>query len=288
MKISDILLTKRSLSFEVFPPKPDDDADLSGIFSTIAHLASARPDFISVTYSPAGRNRERALGIADFIQRAGMVPMSHFTSVGYARSDVDAMLADLAKRGVENVMALRGDIPPGLEFSESPWKDFRHACDLMSYIASVSGICMGGAAYPHGHQDDLDVDKGVEVMKAKEGAGVSFFITQLFFDNRAFFSFIDKAAGAGCSKPILPGIMPVLRSKQMKRIKDISGCTVPPELQRILERYADDDDSMEKAGIDYAAAQIRELWDSGIPGLHLYTMNRPAVSESILRLVGLL
>lgn len=288
MKISDILAAKRSLSFEVFPPKPDDDADLKGMYSTIAHLASARPDFISVTYSPAGRNRDRALGIADFIQKAGMVPMSHFTSVGYAKADVDAMLADLRTRGVENVMALRGDIPPGMEFSDSPWRDFRHASDLMAYIASVSDACMGGAAYPHGHQDDLDVDSGVEVMKGKVKAGASFFITQLFFDNMAFHSFMDKVGKAGIGKPVIPGIMPVLRSKQIRRLKEISGCSVPAGLQASLDKYAEDDDSMEKAGIEFAAEQIRALWDSGVPGIHLYTMNRPAVSVAILKAVGLL
>lgn len=288
MKISDILSGKRTVSFEVFPPKPDDDADLKGIYSTVARLAFARPDFISVTYSPAGRNRGRALDIADFIQKAGMVPMSHFTAVGYAREDVDEMLADLDRLGVENVMALRGDIPPGAEFAKSPWKDFRYASDLLAYLSSRSGVCLGAAAYPHGHQDDLDVDRGVEIMKAKAASGAGFFITQLFFDNQAYFRLVDKARAAGIAQPIIPGIMPVTRAKQIARLKDISGCAVTPGLQERLDRWAADDEGMEKAGIEYAAEQVRGLWESGAPGIHLYTMNRPAVSVSILKAVGLI
>lgn len=288
MRIRDILASKRTVSFEVFPPKPDDDADLKGIFSTIAQLAFARPDFISVTYSPSGRNRDRALGIADFIGKAGMTPMSHFTSVGYAKADVDAMLADLSKLGVENVLALRGDLPPGAAPSDSTWRDFRYASDLLAYISSVSGMCLAAAAYPHGHQDDRDVDRGVEVMKEKARAGASFFITQLFFDNDAYFSLVDKARAAGITQPIIPGIMPVIRAKQMGRIKDISGCTVPEELRDSLERYSGDDAAMEKAGVDFASRQIRSLWEKGAPGIHLYTMNRPTVSVSILKAVGLL
>jgi methylenetetrahydrofolate reductase (NADPH) len=175
-----------------------------------------------------------------------------------------------------------------MSFADSPWRDFRHASELMAYIASTSSVCMGGAAYPHGHQDDLDIDRGVEIMKIKEGCGVSFFITQLFYDNGAFFSFMEKTARAGIAKPIIPGIMPVLRSKQVKRLKEISGCSIPPGLQDLLDRFADDDESMEKAGIEFAAAQIRELMDGGVPGVHLYTMNRPTVSVDILRSVGVL
>jgi methylenetetrahydrofolate reductase (NADPH) len=288
MKISDILASKRTVSFEVFPPKPDDDADLKGIYSTIARLAFARPDFISVTYSPAGRNRGRALDIADFIQKAGVVPMSHFTSVGYTKEDVDAMLADLTRLGVENVMALRGDIPPGVSFPKSPWRDFRYASDLMAYLSATSSACLGAAAYPHGHQEDLDVDRGVEVMKAKAAAGAAFFITQLFFDNAAYFALVEKARAAGVAQPIIPGIMPVTRAKQIKRLREISGCAVTPALQALLDRYEKDDEGMEKAGIEYAAEQVLGLWECGAPGIHLYTMNRPAVSVSILKAVGLL
>ena len=181
MRISDILAAGRGVSFEVFPPKPDDDADMRGIFSSLARLASARPDFVSVTYSPAGKNRPRALEIADFIKRAGMEPMSHFTSVGYGRADVDAMLADMSVRGVENVLALRGDLPPGTAPDGAAFRDFRYASDLISYIASRPGRpCICAAAYPHGHQEGGGVAAGIEALKAKEGAGVDFFITQLW------------------------------------------------------------------------------------------------------------
>jgi methylenetetrahydrofolate reductase (NADPH) len=288
MRIREILAGKRSLSFEVFPPKPDDDSDMKGIFSTIARLASARPDFVSVTYSPAGRNRTRALEIADFIQRSGLNPLSHFTSVGYLRSDVDSMLSDLAKHGVENVMALRGDLPADAPQGAEPYRDFRYASDLMAYISSKSSISIGGAAYPHGHQEGGGVDKGIEAMKAKEAAGTDFFITQLFFDNDAFDSFLDKARGAGLTKPVIPGIMPVLRARQMARLTGISGCVVPPRLAAILERWGGDNAEMERAGIEFAARQIADLWASGVPGIHVYTMNKPASSIEILKKAGIL
>jgi methylenetetrahydrofolate reductase (NADPH) len=288
VRIRDILAGKRSLSFEVFPPKPDDDSDMKGMFSTIARLAAARPDFVSVTYTPAGRNRARALEIADFIQRSGMTPLSHFTSVGYLRSDVDAMLADLSERGVENVMALRGDIPAQAAPGTEPYRDFRYASDLMAYISSRSSLSIGGAAYPHGHQEGGGVDEGIRAMKAKEAAGADFFITQLFFDNDAFDAFMDKARGAGVSKPIIPGIMPVLRARQMARLTGISGCTVPSRLASILERWGNDDKEMERAGIEFAARQIADLWASGVPGIHVYTMNKPASSIDILKKAGIL
>jgi methylenetetrahydrofolate reductase (NADPH) len=287
VKIKDILRNKRSLSFEVFPPRPNDDGDMKGIFSTIARLASARPDFVSVTYAPAGKNRSRALEIADFIRLAGMTPMSHFTSVGYLRGDVDAMLADLAARGVENVMALRGDLPPDMGAGAEAFRDFRYASDLIAYIASRAQASIGAAAYPHGHQEGGGVKAGIEVLKAKQEAGADFFITQLFFDDGAFFAFRDVAAAAGIAKPIIPGIMPVLRARQMARLAGISGCAVPGRLAAILEKYKDDDESMEKAGMEYAAAQVAELWAAGVPGIHLYTMNRPASALEILGLAGL-
>jgi methylenetetrahydrofolate reductase (NADPH) len=287
VKIIDILKQKRTLSFEVFPPRPGEDADMKGIFSTVARLASACPDFISVTYSATGKNRARALEIAGFIQRAGIAPLSHFTAVGYLKADVDAMIKDMAERGLENVLSLRGDVPEGLEYPHSPWQDFHYAADLMRYIRENSTLCQAGAAYPHGHQDDLNVDFGIEVLKQKAAAGADFFITQLFFDNAAFFSFLEKAQKAGITQPIIPGIQPILRAKQVKRLQNLSGCVIPPDLGALLERYSDDDASMEKAGIEFAAKQVEGLWAAGVAGIHLYTMNRPIASLQILDRVTL-
>lgn len=287
MRIPDILSRGRSLSFEVFPPKPADDADLSGILSTVSALSGARPDFISVTYSPAGKNRDRALQIAEFIRDAGTTPLSHFTAVGSDRPAVDAMLADLEARGVENVLALRGDIPADLPSGASPWKDFRWARDMVAYIRGKSSVAIGGAAYPEGHPENRDVDAGIRHLLEKEKAGADFFITQLFFDNEPFFRFRDAARAAGLRSPILAGIMPVTRARQIRRIVELSGCAVPPSLAALLERWADDDAAMEEAGIDWAAAQIRGLVEGGVDGIHLYTMNRPQASLSILERSGL-
>jgi methylenetetrahydrofolate reductase (NADPH) len=287
LKIVDILKAKAGLSFEIFPPRVQDDADLSGIFAAIDALGAARPDFVSVTYSPAGRNRERALGIAERIGRDGLCPLSHFTAVGYGRSDVDAMLASLAERGIENILALRGDIPPGLVYPEAPWKDFRYASDLIRYIRERDeAICVGAACYPEGHPETRDPALNLARLKEKSDLGADFFITQLAFDDEAILRFVDSARRAGIAKPILIGVMPVLASSSIKRMIQLTGCSVPAELAAMIEAYAGKAEDMEKAGIEYAARQIRFLRERGADGIHLYSMNRPGPSLKILEAAG--
>jgi methylenetetrahydrofolate reductase (NADPH) len=281
-RIIDILKERRTISFEVFPPKPDDDADLKGIYSTIARLSRGRPDFISVTYSPAGRNKERGIEIAEFIRMAGLVPMSHFTAVGYLKEDVDDMLERLESRSLGNILALRGDVPAGFEFPHPPWRDFRYAVDLIEYIKAKSKVCVCAAAYPEAHPECRDLGEVLGYMKRKEETGADFFITQFFFDNDAYFRFLDKARARGVKSPILPGIMPVLKARQIGKMVQLSGCSVPPTLKKALDLYAEDPAGMEKAGIQYAARQIEELWHEGVDGVHLYTMNKPEASLSIL------
>lgn len=282
MKIIDILKERRTLSFEIFPPHTKDDATLKGIFSTVAQLLQVRPDFISVTYASIGRNRERALEIADFISMANVPSMSHFTAVGYLKEDVDAMLSDLTERGIQNVLALRGDIPQGLEFPHAPWKDFRYALDLISYIRSKSSVCIGAACYPEGHPECRDMQKNLDYLKMKEDAGADFFITQLFFDNNAYFDFIEKARAAGIKNPIIPGIMPVLKAKQLERIIALSGTSIPNDLLELTEKYKLDDAGMLLAGSERCTKQLDDLLVRGAPGIHFYTMNKPKESIAIL------
>jgi methylenetetrahydrofolate reductase (NADPH) len=282
VRIDSILKERRTLSFEVFPPKQEHDEDLSGIKRTLAALTAASPDFVSVTYGAGGHNRPRALDIAEIVLSLAMTPLSHLTAVGYTKEDTERVTDSLSKLGVENVLALRGDVPAEMKFPQDPWVDFRYALDLAEFIAPKR-FCLGGAAYPEKHPESPDAARDVEVMCRKERMGVSFFITQLFFDNGVFFRFRDSCRKAGVRAPIIAGIMPIFRAQQIRRIVEISDCSVPAKLETILDRYANDDAAMENAGSDYAASQISELWNDGVDGIHLYTMNK---SRQVLDIVA--
>ena len=286
MRIDELLKDRQALSFEVFPPKPEMDADLSGIGETISDLKTAAPDFISVTYGAGGNNRPRALDIASIILSNGMNPLSHLTAVGYTSDDASRVLDSLEDLGVKNILALRGDIPKGQGMDEGAWKNYSRASGLVRYVSELGQFCIGGAAYPEGHQQSVSRAADMEFMREKEEAGASFFITQLFFDNDAFLSFRDDASAA-VKSPIIAGIMPVFKARQIKRIVEISGCRVPEKLSSLLDLYLDDDASMQEAGIDYAARQISALWREGVNGIHIYTMNKSKGVLEILRRCGL-
>lgn len=287
MEIDTLLSKGQTLSFEVFPPKPELDADLSGIRETLSNLTVAEPDFVSVTYGAGGNNRPRALDIAEMILELDMLPLSHLTAVSYTKEDTARILDSLKARGVRNILALRGDIPVGAPEDAEHWKDFEKACDLASYVASRDGFHIGAAAYPEGHPQSVSPEMDIEFMKEKIDAGVSFFITQLFFENEAFLRFMDRLRAAGVEAPVIAGIMPIFQAKQIKRIVEISGCGVPEELAVLLDRHENDNEAMADAGMDYAAAQIRSLWDNGVSGIHVYTMNKSARVLDILRRCGM-
>jgi methylenetetrahydrofolate reductase (NADPH) len=282
MRIDSILEKRRTLSFEVFPPKQEHDENLSGIRKTLAALTAESPDFVSVTYGAGGHNRPRALDIAEIVLALDMTPLSHLTAVGYMKEDTTRVTSSLARLGVKNILALRGDVPPDMKFPQNPWVDFRYALDLAEFVTSRN-FCLGGAAYPEKHPESESVGRDIEVMVLKEKAGVRFFITQLFFDNDLFFEFRDRCRAAGVTAPIVAGIMPIFKAQQIRRIVEISDCSVPKKLENILARFANDDPAMEDAGADYAAEQIAELWREGIDGVHLYTMNK---SRQVLDIVG--
>jgi methylenetetrahydrofolate reductase (NADPH) len=286
VRIDSILRERRTLSFEVFPPKQEHDGDLSGIRGTLAALTAASPDFVSVTYGAGGQNRPRALEIAEIVLSLEMTPLSHLTAVGYTKEDTARVTGALSRLGVENVLALRGDVPADMKFPQDPWVDFRYALDLVKFIAPQR-FCLSGAAYPEKHPESPHPDRDVEVMSLKERAGVSFFITQLFFDNDLFFKFRDGCREAGVHAPILAGIMPIFKAQQIRRIVEISGCSVPAKLEAILDRYADNDAAMKDAGSDYAASQITELWSGGVEGVHIYTMNKSSQVLDIVARSGL-
>jgi methylenetetrahydrofolate reductase (NADPH) len=287
------LKERRTLSFEVFPPKQEHDGDLSGITRTLTALTAESPDFVSVTYGAGGHNRPRALDIAQIVLSLNMTPLSHLTAVGYTKEDTARVTLALAERGVENILALRGDVPADMKFPQNPWADFHHALDLAEFIASLKGekgngvnFCLGGAAYPEKHPESPDGASDIGVILRKERGGVSFFITQLFFDNGLFFKFRDRCRAAGARAPILAGVMPIFKAQQIRRIVEISGCSLPDRLKEILSRYEADDAAMEDAGSDYAAEQIAGLWKGGADGVHLYTMNKSRQALDIVRRSG--
>ena len=287
MKISEIVKNRPTLSFEVFPPRPEADADLSGIRRTLADLRVARPDFVSVTYGAGGQNRPRALEIAGLVLSLGMSPLSHLTAVGYTKQDSARVLDSLKRLGVDNILALRGDIPKEATETADHWKDYKKACDLVEHTAGLGEFCIGGAAYPEGHQESVSPQADIEYMREKVDAGVSFFITQLFFDNAVFYEFMDRLRGTGLDVPVIVGIMPVFRAPQISRIVEISGCKVPGKLSALLERHMDDDAGMREAGIDYAVEQIDDLRRNGVHGIHIYTMNKSRGVLEILKRCGL-
>ena len=286
--ITDILHERRPiLSFEVFPPKKADDSDLNVIFNTIKKLSRLKPDFISVTYKTRGRNKKRAIDISEFIRKNGIIPLSHLTAVGYSKDDVLKILDEFYQVGVRNILALRGDIDKSISYGKGTWKDFKYAKDLIEFIKSDGRFCIGAATYPEGHVECKDVDKTIDHLGQKSYAGVDFFITQLFFDNQVYYRFLNKAMRAGINKPIIPGIMPVLRAGQIKKMVRLSGASVPNELNKLLDRYGEDTGSMRKAGIEYAARQIDDLLSNGVKGIHLYTMNKARSVMEIVKQVSL-
>lgn len=282
MKINKLLQEKQTLSFEVFPPKQEQDEDLSGISQTLEALTVAEPDFVSVTYGAAGKNRPRALDIAELILARKMLPLSHLTAVGYTKENTQDVLASLSRRGVSNILGLRGDIPENIDFPHGPWHDFRYATDLIQFIKTRNDFCIGAAAYPEGHTESPAIHEDIAHMLLKIRMGASFFITQLFFDNEKFLNFIEQARNAGVQMPILAGIMPIFNAAQIRRLVEISGCSVPRKLEKLLDRYAEKPSSMADAGTDYAAEQIQELWDAKVDGIHIYTMNK---SQQILEIL---
>jgi methylenetetrahydrofolate reductase (NADPH) len=286
-RIIDLIRERRTLSFEIFPPKPAEDADLSGIFSAVRSLSAATPDFMSVTYSPTGTNKGRALEIAKFVLSVGVTPLSHFTAVGYTRGDAEFALAGFKAEGITNVLGLRGDVPPGVSFPRSPWVDFRYARDLIAFVREDPAFCVGAACYPEVHPESGDETLDLIHLKEKVDAGADFLVAQLFFDNSAFYRFRDRARSIGLSVPILAGIMPVYRAGQIDRIRRLSGCSIPLDFARLLEKFAGDDEGMERAGSDYAVAQIRDLSTNGVDGVHLYTMNKSRQALAVVSDTGL-
>ncbi|HYH03737.1 MAG TPA: methylenetetrahydrofolate reductase [NAD(P)H] [Bacillota bacterium] len=282
MYIKELFRRKKPvLSFEIFPPKPD--YPLETVFETVKELRDLNPDFMSVTYGAGGSNRERTVQIASRIKQDFQVEtMAHLTCVGHSPVELDAIIEDLKINGIENILALRGDPPQNSSTDFFQPGHYCHAIELIQHIQKNKGFCIGGAAYPEGHVECRRLDEDWGYLGDKVAAGVDFLVTQLFFDNRAFYHFKESLLRLGVTVPVSAGIMPVLNSKQIRRMAYLSGASIPAKLLRIFDSYENDPVAFEQAGIEYAIGQINDLIENGVEGIHLYTMNRAVQTRQIV------
>lgn len=278
MRIDEILKRKRTLSFEVFPPKQV-EGEKEKLLNTIERLKELSPDFISVTYGAGGSNARGATEIAGCIKAAGVEPLAHITGGPSSPKDIDAVCKELQRLNVENVLALRGDKPQ--DYAGEYCKHFLHATDLMNYIGDR--FCLGGACYPEGHSECATLQEDLMNLKKKEESGAKFFITQLFYDNSYYYRLVHEAGKAGITAPIIPGIMPLVNIKTIARIKSMCGSTIPLDFRNMIEAYGGSPAVMRELGLNYAVYQITDLIAKGAPGVHLYIMNRADTAIEIYR-----
>lgn len=281
MHIKELFGKKTVYSFEVFPPKKTSPVDV--IYDTLDELNGLKPDFISVTFGAGGSgNSKYALDIASRIKASGITPMLHLPCINFTKAEIDAALSEAQERGIENILALRGDINPDVP----PVDEFRHASDLINYIKTKGDFDIAGACYPECHPDADNIIDDITNLRRKVDAGADHLITQLFFDNDSFYEFREKAAIAGINVPIEAGIMPVVNKNQIERMVTTCGASLPKKFVRIMTRYEHSPEALCDAGIAYAVDQIVDLVASGVDGIHLYTMNKPYVARKISEAVS--
>ncbi len=278
MKINEIFAKNKTLfSFEVFPPKRT--ASIDTIYSTLDAMKDLHPDFISVTYGAGGSdNSKTTIDIATTIKNTYHIESAaHLPCIGLTKADVLRLLAQFRQAGIENILALRGDLPEG----EVRQGDFAHASDLITFIRENGDFHILGACYPEGHMESENIVADIHNLKTKVDAGADHLITQLFFDNSYFYRFRERCALSGIKVPIEAGIMPVVNKKQIERMVSLCGATLPKKFTAMMDRYEDYPDAMRDAGIAYAINQIVDLIAQGVDGIHLYTMNNPYIAKKI-------
>jgi methylenetetrahydrofolate reductase (NADPH) len=283
MRIDQILeeADEPIFSFEFFPPKSDAGERVLGL--ALESLRQLSPSFVSVTYGAGGTSRGRTLELTKWIkQELGIEAMAHLSCVGSTREELTDIIADMRQAGIENILALRGDPPRG----EDDWKPhpggLQYSTELAALIHADHDVCIGGACFPEVHPEALDLTHDLRFLKDKIDNGVSFLITQLFFDNDLYFRFVDEARAAGIDVPILPGVMPITDLRQIKTITGMCGATIPPQLLEALEWRSHDPDAVIQLGVSYATLQCAELLARGAPGVHFYTLNRSHATRAIL------
>ena len=279
MKITEILEKgKPTISFEVFPPKQLSNYD--SVVRAAGEIASLKPDFMSITYGAGGGTSEYTVNIANDIQEKYDVPtISHLTCICSSKKDIEHQLKLIQDNGIENVLALRGDIPQDRSLMDN--SEFDHAIDLIRLIKEETDLCIGGACYPDGHVECEHKDDDIEFIREKVDAGLDFLTTQMFFDNSVLYNYLYRLREKGVAVPVFAGIMPITNKKQIATSTSLSGTYLPQRFVSIADRFGDDPEAMKQAGIAYATEQIVDLIANGVNGIHVYSMNKPEVAEAI-------
>lgn len=286
MSLIDKLKQKNNaFSLEISPPKKDMPVDT--LYGAIDKLSAYNPEFVSVTYGAGGGSRDRTVEVASHVSALGLTAIAHLTCVGADPRQIGGVLDALADKGITNILALRGDIPSGMDRA-SAFAYYQHASDLIIDIKKRDGFTVGAAAYPEGHYEAPSMDEDLGYLKLKADLGADFFVTQLCFDTGALLDFHEKAYRAGITAPIATGIMPVLDPRQIIRMTLLSGCSIPASLSKLVSRYGEDADAFKKAGIEFAAKEITDLMAGGVRRFHLYVMNRADETAQVLKLSGLI
>lgn len=280
MKIKDKLLeNKIHISFEVFPPKTD--ANFDSVQNAVDEISKLEPSFISVTYGAGGGTSKNTVKIASHIQNELNVDsIAHLTCVSSTKEEVQQRICELKEHGIQNILALRGDIPKDASFPVP--NQYKYACELIEDIKRYGDFCIGAACYPEGHVECEHKEQDILHLKQKVDCGVDFLTSQMFFDNSVFYNFLYRIREKGITVPVLPGIMPVTNGKQIARSCQLSGAVLPSRFRAIVDRFGDNPKAMQQAGIAYATDQIIDLIANGIQNIHVYSMNKPEVAKAIM------
>lgn len=282
MKIIDLITQNTlSLSFEVFPPKTE--SGFESVRAATEEIAKLRPAFMSVTYGAGGGTSRYTLDIAKNLkERYGVPALEHLTCVSSTKETVRQKIAEIKEAGIQNVMALRGDIPSDRQHDDRSGWDYRHAVDLVVELKSANpDFCIGGACYPEIHPESRNQKEDIQYLKEKVDAGCDFLTTQMFFDNNLLYNFLYKIREAGITVPVIPGIMPITNANQVARAIQLSGSFMPQRFKSLVDKFGHDPAAMKQAGIAYATDQIIDLYANGITNVHVYSMNKPDVAQKI-------
>lgn len=278
MKLTEILNSnKLSLSFEVFPPKTNDAIET--VTTAVDKIAELKPSYMSVTYGAGGGTSEYTVKIAEEVMRKNVTPLAHLSCVSSTKEEIKEKLAILKSKGIENILALRGDIPNDQTLLK---QDYKYASELTREIRDFGGFCIGGACYPESHPESISGAKDIENLRIKVEAGCEFLTTQMFFDNNIYYNFLYRLYDAGVTVPVIAGIMPVTNPNSIKRICKISGNSLPQRFIRIVDKFGDNPAAMTQAGIAYATEQIIDLYANGVKAVHVYSMNKPEVAKAVM------
>lgn len=279
MKVSEILNSNKvTISCEMFPPKKEEM--LTNYKDLAVKMSALKPAFLSCTYGATGGTSDYTVEIAKTINECNIPAIAHLTCASSTREKVTSVIEELKANKIENILALRGDIPQNADFPLP--NQYHHATELIAHIKEMGDFCIGGACYPEGHPEAASIDEDLIHLKEKVDAGCDYLTTQMFFDNNIYYNFMYKALRKNITVPVVPGIMPVTRAAQIKRIVSLSGNLVPPKFLRIVEKFGDDEAAMKQAGIAYATEQIIDLIANDVNHIHIYSMNKPEVLEAIL------